>query len=139
VGMADRHLSPGQPGHLGRPSAAHEGYLTGLEPLAAGLPGLLTPEQTAALLASRDAELRKARPASLFDELEEALEPTSWRDVDSLRKEVHELVGRLAGRSGRAHSEVHVEVRRAVPGPSSAQAPWETLMARRDWLLSRVG
>jgi len=125
--------------HGGRAIVAEHSPLSEEDEDFLGLPGLLTPEQTAALLASRDAELRKARPASLFDELEEALEPTSWRDVDSLRKEVHELVGRLAGRSGRAHSEVHVEVRRAVPGPSSAQAPWETLMARRDWLLSRVG
>ena len=30
-------------------------------------------------------------------------------------------------------------VRAAVPGPPSASAPWETLVARRDWLLGRVG
>jgi hypothetical protein len=34
---------------------------------------------------------------------------------------------------------VHVEVRRAVPGPGSAKASWDVLVARRDWLLGRVG
>ena len=125
--------------HAGRAIVADGDPLSDEDQEFLGLPGLLTPEQTATLLASRDAELRRSRPASLFDEMEEALEPSSWRDVDSLRKEVHELVGRLAGRSGRAHAQVHVEVRKAVPGPSSAEASWETLMARRDWLLSRVG
>jgi superfamily II DNA or RNA helicase len=104
-----------------------------------GLPGLLTPEQTASLLATRDADLRRHRPGTLFEEMEEALDPTSWRDVDALRREVHQLVGQLAGRSGRRHSDVHVEIRQAVPGPPSAAAPFEVLVARRDWLLGRVG
>lgn len=104
-----------------------------------GLPGLLTPEQTASLLANRDADLRRHRPGTLFDELEEALAPTSWRDVDALRREVHQLVGQWAGRTGRRHSDVHVEIRTAVPGPPSAAAPFEVLVARRDWLLGRVG
>ena len=126
--------------HGGRAFVADGPELTVEDEDFLGLPGLLSPEQTASLLASRDARLRRERPASLFDEMTEALdEPSSWRDVDSLRKEVHELVGRLAGRSGRRHSEIHVEIRRAVPGPPSGQAPWETLVARRDWLLGRVG
>ena len=104
-----------------------------------GLPGLLTPEQTASLLATRDADLRRHKPASLFDEMEEALEPTSWRDVDSLRREVHALVGQLAGRTGQPHRQVHVDVRKAVPGPPSASATMEILVARRDYLLGRVG
>lgn len=105
-----------------------------------GLPGLLTPEQTASLLASRDADLRRHRPATLFDEMEEAIDTAaSWRDLDSLRREVHQLVGQWAGRTGRRHSEVHVEIRAAVPGPPSASAPWETLVARRDFLLGKVG
>lgn len=103
-----------------------------------GLPGLLSPEQTAQLLASRDADLRKRVPVTLFDEMTEALEPTSWRDLDLMRKEIHQLVGQFAGRSGRKHSEIHVETRKVVPGPPSATAPWETLVARRDYLLGRV-
>ena len=106
-----------------------------------GLPGLLTAEQTATLLAARDTELRKRGPATLFDELEddEASGAATWRDVDALRREVHGLVGQWASRSTRSHAEVHVEVRRAVPGPASATASIEVLIARRDFLLSRVG
>jgi superfamily II DNA or RNA helicase len=103
-----------------------------------GLPGLLTPEQTASLLAARDADLRKRAPFTLFEEMNDALELTSWRDLDSMRKEIHQLVGQLAGRSGRRHSEIHVATRTAVPGPTSASAPWETLIARRDYLLAQV-
>jgi len=108
-----------------------------------GLPGLLTPEQTAALLATRDAELRRSRAAAQADEIEAVLDaidgdPT-WRDLDLLRREVHGLVGQWAGRTGRTPSQVHVEVRRAVPGPGSAKASWDVLAARRDWLLGKVG
>lgn len=125
--------------HGGRAIVAEGAELTAEDEDFLGLPGLLSPEQTASLLASRDARLRRQQPMGLFDEMSEAIEPSSWRDVDGLRREVHELVGRLAGRTGRRHSEIHVEVRRAVPGPPSGQASWETLTARRDWLLGRVG
>ena len=108
-----------------------------------GLPGLLTPEQTASLLANRDADLRKNRPVTLFDEMDAALGPESsdptWRDVESLRREVHALVGQWAGRTGRTPAQAHVEVRKAVPGPGSAKASWEVLGARRDYLLGKVG
>ena len=106
-----------------------------------GLPGLLTAEQTATLLAARDTELRKRGPATLFDDLEDD-DPSggaTWRDVDALRREVHGLVGQWASRSTSSHAEVHVELRRAVPGPPSASAPLEVLLARRDYLLGRVG
>jgi superfamily II DNA or RNA helicase len=125
--------------HGGRAFVADEAELTAEDEEFLGLPGLLTPEQTAALLAQRDAELRRNRPAALFDEMTEALEPSSWRDVDTLRKEVHALVGQYAGRSGRTPAQVHVDLRVAVPGPPSARATWETLAARRDWLLGKVG
>lgn len=104
-----------------------------------GLPGLLSPEQTATLLAARDAELRRTMPVSLFDELDAAGNPVAWRDVDALRKEVAGLVRQWASRSSRAHAEVHVELRRVVPGPPSASAPVEILEARRDYLLGKVG
>ncbi len=104
-----------------------------------GLPGLLSPEQTAALLATRDARLRQQRPASLFDELEAATAEPTWRDEEGLRREVQALVGQLAGRTQRPHAQVHAELRKAVPGPPSGSAPYDTLVARRDWLLGRVG
>jgi superfamily II DNA or RNA helicase len=70
---------------------------------------------------------------------DEAGEGATWRDVDALRREVHGLVGQWASRSTSSHAEVHVELRKAVPGPPSASAPLEVLLARRDYLLGRVG
>ena len=102
-----------------------------------GLPGLLTPEQTATLLAVRDADIRKS--STFFDELDVAADPTHWRDVDSLRKEVAGLVRTWAARSSRNHAEIHGELRKVAPGPPSAAAPVDVLMARRDYLLSKVG
>jgi superfamily II DNA or RNA helicase len=102
-----------------------------------GLPGLLTPEQTATLLAVRDADIRKS--GTLFDELDVAGNGTHWRDVDALRKEVAGLVRQWAARTSRNHAEIHGELRKIAPGPPSAAAPVEVLMARRDYLLSKVG
>ena len=52
--------------------------------------------------------------------------PTAWR-------------GRaLAARTGAPHGVVHGRVRKAVPGPPSAAAPVEVLVARRDWLLEQT-
>ena len=102
-----------------------------------GLPGLLTPEQTATLLAVRDADIRKS--STFFDELDAAADPTHWRDVDALRKEVAGLVRTWAARSSRNHAEIHGELRKVAPGPPSAAAPVDVLVARRDYLLSKVG
>jgi hypothetical protein len=102
-----------------------------------GLPGLLTPEQTATLLAVRDADIR--RSATLFDELDAVADSTHWRDVDALRKEVAGLVRTWAARSSRKHSEIHVELRKIAPGPPSAAASVDVLVARRDYLLGKVG
>ena len=95
-----------------------------------GLPGLLTPEQTAALLASRDAGLRRTPDGQDS--------PTSWRDVDGLRKEVHSLAQRYAARTSMSPAQAHARARSAVPGPPSASADVSLLEKRRDWLLSRL-
>lgn len=98
-----------------------------------GLPGLLTAEQTATLLARRDAAHR--RRAS--DAEQDALFPTApaWKSTDGLRKEISAMVGQLAARTGDPHATVHARLRAAVPGPPSATAPERVLAARRDWLL----
>jgi superfamily II DNA or RNA helicase len=102
-----------------------------------GLPGLLSPEQTAGLLAARDHQLRSSAAAP--ERVSEQAEGDSggWRAVEDLRRDIHRLVGQRAARSGRKHAEVHVEVRRAVSGPASSAAPFEILVARRDWLLAQ--
>lgn len=120
--------------HSGR---AHTAELEPQDEDFLGLPGLLTPEQTATLLAARDAGLRKN--ASLADELDIAGNGSHWRDVEALRKEVAALVRQWAARTTRAHADVHVELRKAVPGPPSAAAPVDVLEARRDYLLGKVG
>jgi len=106
-----------------------------------GLPGLLSPEQTAALLATRDSDLRRRVRSMPKDPL--ASEPAErdpasvngWRAAAELRREVNQLVARVAARTGKPHATVHSQVRRAVPGPASAAADPDVLAARRDHLL----
>ena len=119
--------------------------LTGEDEEYLGLPGLLSAEQTAALLARRDTEHRKRASSTRVDEvasdaeLEQAdLDARSWRAAGDLRREINSLVGQLAARTGAPHGTVHARVRKAVPGPPSAAAPVEVLSARRDWLLEQT-
>lgn len=103
-----------------------------------GLPGLLTPEQTAALLATRDSDLRRRVASMARDPLDDDAEreaAAGWRAAADLRREVNQLVARVAARTGKPHATVHSQVRRAVPGPASAAAGPELLSARRDHLL----
>jgi superfamily II DNA or RNA helicase len=102
-----------------------------------GLPGLLTPEQTAALLGRRDEQLRQrlavVPPA---DGDAEDHDETAWQQAAALRREVNALVARVSAATGRPHGTVHAQARKAVPGPPSATAPATLLAARRDHLLS---
>ena len=105
-----------------------------------GLPGLLSPEQTAALLATRDSDLRRRVRSMPRDPLADAVGPDTgaaggWRAAADLRREINQLVARVSARTGRPHATVHSQVRRAVPGPASAAADAEVLAARRDHLL----
>ena len=65
-----------------------------------GPAGPAHPEQTAVPARRPRRGAAAPSPGDLFDEMEEALGATSWRDVDALRREVHQLVGQLASRSG---------------------------------------
>ena len=103
-----------------------------------GLPGLLTPEQTAALLAKRDQELHKRLRAGRSDSDAADPDQVSWQDAGALRREVNALVARAAAASGMPHAIVHAQVRQAVPGPASSSATAELLARRRDHLLERV-
>jgi hypothetical protein len=114
-----------------------------------GLPGLLTAEQTAALLAQRDGELRKrasrSRQVGSFDAEPEADPAGSagaagtragWRAAAELRREVNRLVAVLAARTGTPHGQLHARLRSAVPGPPTSAAPVELLEARREHLMA---
>jgi len=120
-----------------------------------GLPGLLSPEQTAALLAQRDGELRKRATRARRTDLDRAIgsvgEPLkagpavepggstgSWRAAADLRREVNRLVAVLAARSSTPHAALHAQLRSAVPGPASASASLEVLEARRTYLMGRL-
>ncbi|HVT20258.1 MAG TPA: DEAD/DEAH box helicase family protein [Mycobacteriales bacterium] len=99
-----------------------------------GLPGLLTAEQTAALLARRDAaHRRKASGEDLLGHRRDA----AWQSVAGLKREIHEMVGRLAARNKITHAAVHAQVRKAVPSPSKSPTE-EVLAARRDWLMEQL-
>jgi superfamily II DNA or RNA helicase len=115
-----------------------------------GLPGLLSAEQTAELLARRDEELRKratrarrADPDAPPDQPAEPTEPAgpavgNWRAAADLRREVNRLVSVLAARTGTPHAALHAQLRAAVPGPASASASLEVLESRRAYLMARM-
>jgi hypothetical protein len=99
-----------------------------------GLPGILSPEQTAALLARRDSAARR-RAVGAEPPVAEA---ARWRAGAELRRDVHRLVGVLSARTGESHARIHAELRRAVPGPASAAADVEVLERRRDHLMAQL-
>ncbi|HEY5115083.1 MAG TPA: helicase-related protein, partial [Nakamurella sp.] len=142
----------GPVGSVGSVTAEDEAFL--------GLPGLLSPEQTAALLSRRDAHLRRRVDAvgrlrsggpdgadyadgsggsgssgSTDGDDPSESEMTGWRAAAALRREVNQLVARVAARTGAPHAKLHSQIRRAVPGPASAAAGPDILEQRRDHLL----
>jgi superfamily II DNA or RNA helicase len=102
-----------------------------------GLPGILSPEQTAAVLARRDSAARSR--AAGTDASKPSLEAAAWRAGAQLRREVNRLVGLLAARTGSPHGQIHAQLRRAVPGPASAAAGADVLAKRRDHLMELLG
>ncbi len=110
-----------------------------------GIPGLLTAEQTASLLARRDDELRVRIAQRVHDEdtgelpvvqdhPDEDDAGRSWRDAAELRREINRLVSRVSARTSTPHSVVHTQLRQSVPGPPSASASVDVLRARRERL-----
>jgi len=112
-----------------------------------GLPGLLTPEQVAMLLARRQAEQaardRRRRAAasasgassagssagpSAATPPPQALSPGERRLM--LRRQLNALVGAHHHRTGIPHGKIHAELRRICGGPAIAQATIEQLEAR---------
>ncbi len=125
--------------------AAAGASLSGEDADFVGLPGLLSAEQTAALLSRRDEHHRKRASSTRVDEVATDAElaradvdAASWRAAGDLRREINRLVGALAARTGAPHGVVHGRVRKAVAGPPSAAAPVDVLTARRDWLLEQT-
>jgi len=119
--------------------------LSGADEEFLGLPGLLSAEQTAALLLRRDADHRRRASSTRVDaaptDVELAVagqDARSWQAAGDLRREINSLVGQLAARTSAPHGVVHARVRQAVPGPPSAAASVDVLSARREWLLEQT-
>ena len=94
-----------------------------------GLPGLLEPDQVAALLRQRQAQQAKHGRARRGEPEPEPELPAYERAV-ALRKQLSGLVSAHAARSGRPHADIHAELRRRCGGPPTAQATVEQLAAR---------
>jgi superfamily II DNA or RNA helicase len=104
-----------------------------------GLPGLLDADQVSELLRQRQAEQqagkKRARPGPTPEEMDH-------RRQAELRKELAQLVGAWARRSGQPHGSVHNELRRRCGGPEVALADPRQLEARvamlRGWFVGRT-
>jgi hypothetical protein len=106
-----------------------------------GLPGLLEPDQVAALLRQRQALQHKRGeakrgPRGVVPEPEP--EVPAYERAAALRRQLSGLVAAHAARSGRPHAEIHAELRRRCGGPPTAQASAEQL-ADRLAALARLG
>jgi len=103
----------------------------------------LTPAQTARVLAARDhkhreqaGKGRRTQPAADVPAHPpaEADPAAMWRQTSALRKQINGMVARIVARTGRNHPAIHIAARKGVPGPATAEAGYELLLRRRDWL-----
>ena len=96
-----------------------------------GLPGLLSPEQTATILARRDRELRRRAHAGANVEDEPgADELAGYQQIAQLRRQLSAMVSAYSLASGRPHASIHAELRRRTGGPPTPMATVEQLQAR---------
>lgn len=95
-----------------------------------GLPGLLSPDQVAVLLAQQQAKQVQKAPVVPAPERE----PSAFQLLSGLRKELNGLVGAWHHRTGKPHGTIHAELRTACGGPPSAQATAQQLQDRIDTL-----
>lgn len=104
-----------------------------------GLPGLLEPDQVAVLLRQRQADQQRGRGTPQDAEPEPGR--ATHREVAALRKELHQLVGAWAKRTGEPHAVVHAGLRRACGGPPVPQAGAEEVRQRiatlRKWFVGQ--
>jgi superfamily II DNA or RNA helicase len=99
-----------------------------------GLPGLLTPDQVATLLARRHADQsasqrRRSRGAPAGAPESPPILPAAQRRI-LLRKQLNSLVTAHHLRTNQPHGKIHAELRRLCGGPPSAQATIEQLEQR---------
>jgi hypothetical protein len=101
-----------------------------------GLPGLLEPDQVAALLHERQRKQVKKAPKRAS-----APPVAQHRALAAQRKELNKLVSAYARQKGHPHATVHLDLRRACGGPDLAAASSEQVTERieriRNWLVGR--
>jgi superfamily II DNA or RNA helicase len=96
-----------------------------------GLPGLLTPEQVAALLSRRQAEqAQRKRSNGPVPAPPEPVRLNAGERRVGLRRQLNTLVAAHHHRTGLPHGKIHAELRRLCGGPPSAQATIEQLEER---------
>ena len=103
-----------------------------------GLPGLLEPDQVAALLHERQTkQARSVRAARWGD----AGPVAAHRALAAQRKELNKLVAAYSSKTGTPHATIHVDLRRACGGPELAAATGEQVGERIDrirrWFVGR--
>ena len=105
-----------------------------------GLPGLLDADQVTSLLRQRQADQMTARSKKARSSEAERSE-LEHRRAAELRKELSQLVGAWARRSGQPHGTVHTELRRRCGGPEVPLATVAQLDARvavlRGWFVGK--
>ncbi|MEN0129574.1 MAG: DEAD/DEAH box helicase [Brevundimonas sp.] len=104
-----------------------------------GLPGLLDADDVSRLLRQRQADQVSSRRRA--DAAAVPVEEMDHRKQAELRKELAQLVGAWARRSGQPHGTVHNELRRRCGGPEVALADPGQLTARvamlRGWFVGK--
>ncbi|HEV7147037.1 MAG TPA: DEAD/DEAH box helicase [Pedococcus sp.] len=100
-----------------------------------GLPGLLEPEQVAALLHERQTAQSTRRPRRTEQPV------SAHRALAAQRQELNKLVSAYARKSGATHAVVHHDLRRTCGGPALDEATSEQVAARieriRSWFVGR--
>jgi superfamily II DNA or RNA helicase len=108
-----------------------------------GLPGLLDADDVSRLLRQRQADQvsGRRRAAAEAGPVQVPVEEMDHRKQAELRKELAQLVGAWARRSGQPHGSVHSELRRRCGGPEVALADPGQLTARlamlRGWFVGK--
>jgi superfamily II DNA or RNA helicase len=104
-----------------------------------GLPGLLTPEQTATVLAKRDDEIRRKTASSRAGtDRSDVVDLAPWEELVALRRDVNAAVAAVAAATGEPHSSVHIWARSKVGGPVSSAADADVLRKRLSALRGRL-
>lgn len=104
-----------------------------------GLPGLLEPEQVAALLHERQS--KQSKQQSRRPKSGDAAPVAAHRALRAQRKELNALVAAYARKTGATHASIHLDLRRACGGPEVPQATSEQVQGRieiiRRWFVGR--